>query len=40
MKLLMGQVRQHLVKIHQGGGKKAIEKAEAKGKMAPRQRIK
>lgn len=40
MQLLMGKVRRHLNTIHQGGGKKNIEKQHAKGKMTARERIK
>ncbi len=37
--LLMSEVRQRLDKISMGGGKKAIEKLQAKGKMTARERI-
>lgn len=40
MQLLMGKVRRHQNTIHQGGGKKNIEKQHAKGKLTARERIK
>lgn len=39
MKLAVSQMKQRFAKIEQGGGKKAIEKAKAKNKMTPRERI-
>ncbi len=39
MKLAVSQMKQRHAVISQGGGKKAIEKAKEKGKMAPRERI-
>jgi acetyl-CoA carboxylase carboxyltransferase component len=39
MKLAVSQTRQHLEKIHIGGGKKAIEKQREKNKLTPRERI-
>jgi acetyl-CoA carboxylase carboxyltransferase component len=39
MRLAISQLRQRHAKIEEGGGKKAMEKAKAKNKMAPRERI-
>ncbi len=39
MRLLISQMKQRLAKIEEGGGKKAIEKARARNKMTPRERI-
>jgi len=39
MRLAASQMKQRLAKIEEGGGKKALEKAKAKNKMAPRERI-
>jgi len=39
MKMLLSDMRQHLQKIYEGGGKKAIEKQKEKNKLTPRQRI-
>ncbi len=39
MKLAVSQMKQRLSKIEEGGGKKAIEKARAKNKLTPRERI-
>ncbi|WP_222165167.1 acyl-CoA carboxylase subunit beta [Edaphocola aurantiacus] len=39
MRLITSQVRQRKAVIEEGGGKKAIEKGKAKGKMSPRERI-
>jgi 3-methylcrotonyl-CoA carboxylase beta subunit len=39
MRLLVSQVKQRHAVISQGGGKKAMDKAREKGKMAPRERI-
>lgn len=39
MRLALSQLRQRFAKIEEGGGKKAMEKARAKNKMAPRERI-
>lgn len=39
MRLAISQMKQRLAKIEEGGGKKAMEKARAKNKMAPRERI-
>lgn len=39
MRLAISQMKQRHEKIEEGGGKKAMEKAKAKGKMAPRERI-
>lgn len=39
MKLAVNQMKQRLAKIEEGGGKKAIEKARAKNKLTPRERI-
>lgn len=39
MRLLISQMKQRLAKIEAGGGKKAIEKARARNKMTPRERI-
>lgn len=39
MKLAVSQMKQRFAKIELGGGKKAIEKAKAKNKMTPRERI-
>ncbi len=39
MKMLLSDMRQRLQKIHEGGGKKAIEKQKEKNKLTPRQRI-
>jgi 3-methylcrotonyl-CoA carboxylase beta subunit len=39
MRLALSQMKQRLAKIEEGGGKKAMEKARAKNKMAPRERI-
>jgi 3-methylcrotonyl-CoA carboxylase beta subunit len=40
MRLAISQMKQRFAKIEEGGGKKAMEKARAKNKMAPRERIK
>lgn len=39
MKLSLSQLRQRLAKIHEGGGKKAIEKQREKNKLTARERI-
>jgi len=39
MRLAISQMKQRFSKIEEGGGKKAMEKARAKNKMAPRERI-
>ncbi len=39
MRLAISQMKQRLAKIAEGGGKKALEKAKAKNKMSPRERI-
>lgn len=39
MKLAISQMKQRHAQISLGGGKKAIEKAKERGKMAPRERI-
>ena len=39
LKLAYSQVRQHLDKIYEGGGKKAAEKQKEKNKLTPRERI-
>ena len=39
MKMQLSTMRQRLEKIHEGGGKKAIEKQKEKGKLTPRERI-
>lgn len=39
MRLAISQLKQRHAKIEEGGGKKAMEKARAKNKMAPRERI-
>ncbi|WP_118975890.1 acyl-CoA carboxylase subunit beta [Taibaiella koreensis] len=39
MRLALSQLRQRFAKIEEGGGKKAMDKARAKNKMAPRERI-
>ncbi len=39
MRLAISQMKQRHAKIEEGGGKKAMEKARAKNKMAPRERI-
>jgi len=39
MKMLLGDMRQRLNKIYEGGGKKAIEKQREKNKLTPRERI-
>jgi acetyl-CoA carboxylase carboxyltransferase component len=39
MKMLLSDMRQRLQKIHEGGGKKAIEKQKEKNKLTARQRI-
>jgi acetyl-CoA carboxylase carboxyltransferase component len=39
MRLAVSQMKQRLAKIEEGGGKKAIEKAKAKNKLSPRERI-
>ncbi len=39
MRLAISQMKQRFAKIEEGGGKKAMEKARAKNKMAPRERI-
>ena len=39
MKMLLSDMRQHLQKIYEGGGKKAIEKQKEKNKLTARQRI-
>jgi 3-methylcrotonyl-CoA carboxylase beta subunit len=39
LKLLWSDVKKKLVKIEEGGGKKAIEKQREKNKMTPRERI-
>ncbi len=40
MRLAISQMKQRLAKIEEGGGKKAMEKAKARNKMSPRDRIK
>jgi 3-methylcrotonyl-CoA carboxylase beta subunit len=40
MKLALSQLKQRKSKIEEGGGKKALEKAKAKNKMSPRERVK
>ena len=39
MKLLVSQMKQRHAQVSLGGGKKAMEKNKARGKMAPRERI-
>ena len=39
MKMLLSNMRRHLYKIYEGGGKKALEKQKEKNKLTPRQRI-
>lgn len=39
MKLLISQVEQRLQKIHEGGGKKRIDKLHEQGKMSARERV-
>lgn len=39
MKMMLSDMRQHLQKIFEGGGKKAIEKQREKNKLTPRERI-
>jgi 3-methylcrotonyl-CoA carboxylase beta subunit len=39
MRLAISQMKQRFAKIEEGGGKKAMEKARARNKMAPRERI-
>ncbi len=39
LKLAYSQVKQHLDKIYEGGGKKAAEKQKEKNKLTPRERI-
>jgi acetyl-CoA carboxylase carboxyltransferase component len=39
MKMLLSNMRKHLQKIYEGGGKKAMEKQKEKNKLTPRQRI-
>jgi len=39
MKLAVSQMKQRHAQVSQGGGKKAMDKAREKGKMAPRERI-
>lgn len=39
MKLAISNVKQHFVKIAQGGGKKNLEKIKKQGKLSPRERI-
>jgi len=39
MRLAVSQMKQRLAKIEEGGGKKALEKAKARNKMSPRERI-
>src|SRR5690606_20555761 len=39
MRLALSQLRQKKDKIELGGGRKAIEKAHARNKMTPRERI-
>ena len=39
MKLAWSQVRQHLEKIYEGGGKKAAAAQKEKNKLTPRERI-
>lgn len=39
MKMQLSEMRRHLQKIYEGGGKKAIEKQKEKNKLTPRQRI-
>lgn len=39
MRLAISQMKQRFAKIEEGGGQKAMEKARAKNKMAPRERI-
>jgi acetyl-CoA carboxylase carboxyltransferase component len=39
MKMLLSDMRRHLYKIYEGGGKKALEKQKEKNKLTPRQRI-
>jgi len=39
MKMLLSDMRKHLQKIYEGGGKKAIEKQKEKNKLTARQRI-
>lgn len=39
MRLCISQMKQRLAKIEEGGGKKALEKAKAKNKLSPRERI-
>ncbi|MEZ4721849.1 MAG: acyl-CoA carboxylase subunit beta [Flavobacteriales bacterium] len=39
MKLLISQLKRRLEKVHEGGGKKRIEKLHAQGKMTARERV-
>lgn len=39
LKMMLSEMRQRLQKIHEGGGKKAIDKQKEKNKLTPRQRI-
>lgn len=39
MRLAVSQMKQRLARIEEGGGKKAIEKARARNKLTPRERI-
>lgn len=39
MKMMLSDMRKHLQKIYEGGGKKAAEKQKEKNKLTPRQRI-
>ena len=39
MRLLISEMETRLKKIHQGGGKKKIEKQHAQGKLTARERI-
>jgi acetyl-CoA carboxylase carboxyltransferase component len=39
MKMKLSEMRSHLDKIHEGGGKKAAAKQKEKNKLTPRQRI-
>lgn len=39
MRLAIGNMKQHLIKIAQGGGRKNLEKIKKQGKLSPRERI-
>ena len=39
MKLLISSMKRRLERIHEGGGKKRIEKQHAQGKLTARERV-